>query len=127
MKPYVRPEPLWWWLQSKAYMLFVLREFTSVFIAAYLVLLLRLVQHVAAGPAAYQTYLRWLASPWVLAFQGVALLAAVYHSVTWLRLTPMTVVVRVRGRRIPAVAIVTANVVAWAALSIILVWLVGRA
>jgi fumarate reductase subunit C len=126
VKPYVRPEPVWWWLQSKAYVLFVLRELTSVFIAAYVVLVLRLLQQVAAGPAAYERYLRWLASPWLVSFQAVALIAAIYHSVTWLRLTPMTVVVRVRGRRVPAPVIVTTNVVVWAALSVLMVWLAGR-
>jgi fumarate reductase subunit C len=126
VKALVRPVPLWWWLRSRAYVLFVVREFTSVLIAAYLVVFLILLQRIAAGPSSYESYLHWLAQPAVLAFHLVALAAAFYHSITWLQLTPMTVVIRIRGRRIPAPTIVAANVAAWVALSILIVWLVVR-
>ncbi len=124
MKALVRPVPLLWWLRSRAYVLFAVREFTSVFIAAYLVIFLIFLQRITAGPSSYEGYLRWLAQPAVLAFHLVALVAALYHSVTWLQLTPMTVVIRIRGRRVPAATIVAANLVAWVALSILIVWLV---
>lgn len=124
MKALVRPVPVLWWLRSRAYLLFVVREFTSVLIAAYLVVFLIFLQRIAAGPASYESYLRWLAQPAVLAFHLVALTAALYHSVTWLELTPMTVVIRIRGRRIPAPMIVATNVAAWVAISVLIVWLV---
>ncbi len=124
MKALVRPVPVLWWLRSRAYVLFAVREFTSVFIAAYLVIFLIFLQRIIAGPSSYESYLRWLAQPAVLAFHLVALAAALYHSVTWLQLTPMTVVIRIRGRRVPAATIVAANLVAWVALSILIVWLV---
>jgi len=124
VKALVRPVPVLWWLRSRAYVLFVVREFTSVFIAAYLVIFLIFLQRIAAGPSSHEGYLRWLAQPAVVAFHLVALAAALYHSVTWLQLTPMTVVIRIRGRRVPAATIVAANLVAWVALSILIVWLV---
>jgi fumarate reductase subunit C len=124
VKALVRPVPALWWLRSRAYLLFVVREFTSVLIAAYLVVVLIFLQRIAAGPASYESYLRWLAQPAVLAFHLVALAAALYHSVTWLELTPMTVVIRIRGRRIPAPLIVATNVAAWVATSVLIVWLV---
>lgn len=125
MKALVRPMPMFWWLRSRAYLLFMLRELTSVLIAAYLVVFLIFLQRIAAGPSSYESFLRWLAQPAVLAFHLVALAAALYHSVTWLELTPMTVVIRIRGRRVPARMIVTANVAAWVAVSILIVWLVA--
>ena len=124
MKALVRPIPVLWWLRSRAYLLFMVREFTSVLIAAYLVVFLIFLQRIAAGPASYESYLRWLAQPAVLAFHLVALAAALYHSVTWLELTPMTVVIRIRGRRIPAPMIVAINVAAWVAICVLIVWLV---
>ncbi|OLC28841.1 MAG: hypothetical protein AUH31_08230 [Armatimonadetes bacterium 13_1_40CM_64_14] len=124
MKTLVRPMPMLWWLRSRAYVLFMLRELTSVLIAAYLVVFLIFLQRIAAGPSSYGSYLHWLAHPAVLAFHLVALAAALYHSVTWLQLTPMTVVIRLRDRRVPAATIVAANVAAWVAVSILIVWLV---
>ena len=123
MKALVRPVPMLWWLRSRAYVLFMVREFTSVLIAAYLVVFLIFLQRIAAGPSSYERYLHWLAHPAVLAFHLVALAAALYHSVTWLELTPMTVVIRIRGRRIPAPLIVATNVAAWVATSVLIVWL----
>lgn len=129
MRPYHRPLPLLWWLRTPAYVRFVVRELTSVFIAVYLILLLVLVQRIAAGPAAYEAYLRWLGSPALLGFHLLALAAAVYHTVTWLNLAPLAVVVRVGGRRVPAAAIVAVNLAAWLVISIIVGWLLlqGRA
>ena len=124
MKALVRPVPLLWWLRSRAYVLFVVREFTSVLIAVYLVVFLIFLQRIAAGPSSYESYLPWLAQPAVLAFHLVALAAALYHSITWLQLTPMTVVIRIRGHRVPAPMIVATNVAAWVAISMLIVWLV---
>jgi fumarate reductase subunit C len=124
MKALIRPVPVLWWLRSRAYILFVVREFTSVWIAAYLVVFLIFLQRLAAGPSSYESYLRWLAQPAVVAFHLIALAAALYHSVTWLELTPLTVVIRIRDRRVPARTIVAANVAAWIAVSIVVVWLV---
>jgi len=124
VKALVRPMPLLWWLRSRAYVLFMVRELTSVLIAAYLVVFLIFLQRIAAGPSSYESFLRWLAQPAVLAFHLVALAAALYHSVTWLQLTPMTIVIRIRGRRVPAATIVAANFAVWGALSVLIVWLV---
>ncbi len=123
MKALVRPMPMLWWLHSRAYVLFMVRELTSVLIAAYLVVFLIFLQRIAAGPSSYESFLRWLAQPTVLVFHLVALAAALYHSITWLELTPMTVVVRIRGRRVPARMIVTTNIAAWVAVSVLIVWL----
>lgn len=114
--------PLLWWLRTPAYVRFVIRELTSVFIAAYLVLFLILLQRIGAGPPAYATYLRWLSSPIVLGFHLVALAAAVYHTITWLNLTPLALVVRVGGHRVPPAAIIAVNVVAWLLVSMLMAW-----
>ncbi|MGH2399044.1 MAG: fumarate reductase subunit C [bacterium] len=126
MTTYRRPVPLLWWLGTPAYVRFAIRELTCVFIAAYVILLLILIVRIAAGPAAYEAYLRWLQSPALVAFHVVALAAAVYHTLTWLRLAPLAVVVRVRGRRVPPSAIIGGNVAAWIAISVVLGWIILR-
>lgn len=126
MTTYRRPVPLLWWLGTPAYVRYVIRELTCVFIAAYVILLLILVQRIAAGPAAYEAYLRWLLSPALLGFHVVALAAAVYHTLTWLRLAPLAVVVRVRGRRVPPSAIIAGNIALWIVISVVLGWVLLR-
>ena len=124
MRTYRRPVPFAWWLRTRAYALFVVRELTSVFVGGYALVLLLLLRAVADGPDAYAGFLGALRSPAALLFHAVALAAAVYHSVTWFRLAPMTVALRVGGRRVPGALIVAANYVAWAALSLALGWLI---
>jgi fumarate reductase subunit C len=126
MNPYRRPMPVTWWLHQRAYFLFMVRELTSVGIAAYLVLLLLMVNRLAAGPQSYEAYLRWLASPGMLLFHVVALAAALFHTVTWFNLTPNVLVVRLGEQRIPAAIVAGVNYAAWIAVSIVLAWIVLR-
>lgn len=126
MTPYHRPVPFAWWLGRRAYTLFVVRELTSVFIAAYVVLLLRLLHTLTLGREAYEAYLRFLATPGMVVFHLVALAAAVYHSVTWFSLSPKAMVIRVGEKQAPAGIIVGANYLAWIAVSAIIAWLVLR-
>jgi fumarate reductase subunit C len=83
MKPYVRPMPNTWWLQRGAYIFFMVREVTSVFIAAYLVLFLVMIHRLQQGQAAYESFLECLKSPLAIAFHVVALGFALFHTITW--------------------------------------------
>ncbi|MGH9783716.1 MAG: fumarate reductase subunit C, partial [Terriglobia bacterium] len=44
MKPYVRPISAGWWLKRSSYLLFMLRELSSVFVAGYVVLFLLMIR-----------------------------------------------------------------------------------
>ena len=118
MSPYHRSMEPTWWLSNRAYFLFMTRELTSVPIAAYLILLLVMLHKLAMGREAYEAYLRFLATPGMLAFHAVALVAAVYHSVTWFNLAPMAMALRIRERRVPPMIVIGVNYAAWIALSI---------
>lgn len=126
MSPYRRPMPVTWWLRNRAYFLFMVRELTSVPIAIYLVLLLLLLRNLAAGREAYEASLRFLTTPGMLAVQFVALAAACFHAVTWFNVTPKVLVVRLGEQRVPAAVVVGANVAAWFAVSVMIVWIVAR-
>ena len=62
----------WWWTRKRSYLVFVLRELSSIFIAWFVVYLLLLVYAVGRGEAAYQRFLDWASSPWVTALNVVA-------------------------------------------------------
>ncbi|HET6781610.1 MAG TPA: fumarate reductase subunit C [bacterium] len=123
-RPYHRPMPANWWLTNRAYFMFMIRELTSVFIAIYVVLILVLINRIAAGPDAYRAYLAFLATPGMLVFHIVALAAALFHSITWFNLAPKGLAVRVGERRVPDAVIVGSNFAAWIILSVLLAWIV---
>jgi len=123
-RPYHRPMPGNWWLINRAYFIFMIRELTSVFIAIYLVLLLVLINRIAAGPDAYRAYLAFLATPGMLAFHIVALAAALFHSITWFTLAPKGLAVRLGARRIPDAVIIGSNFAAWIVVSVLLAWII---
>ncbi|MGH9175337.1 MAG: hypothetical protein ACRD1H_13320, partial [Vicinamibacterales bacterium] len=55
-----------WWLHRRAYLTFILRELSSIFVAWFVVYLLILVRAVSQGAASYQQFLDWSAGPVVL-------------------------------------------------------------
>lgn len=126
MSPYRRSMSATWWLTNRAYFLFMVRELTSVFIAAYLVLFLLVLRKLALGRQAYEAYLQFLGRPGMLAFHVVALAAALFHSITWFNLTPNVLVVRVGEKRVPAVVVAGVNYAVWIVVSALLIWIVWR-
>jgi len=123
---YRRPISVWWWTRKRTYFLFVMRELSSLFIAwlvLYLLLLIRAVDH---GPAAYAEFLDRAASPWLVVLNVVAFGFVLLHTVTWFSLTPQAMVVSVRGRRVPAAAIIAGQYAALVVVSALVYWLVTR-
>jgi fumarate reductase subunit C len=116
--------PTFWWLRRRSYLIFVLRELSSVFVAWFVVFLLLLVHAVAQGDAQYRRFLDLSANPWMLALNVVALLFVLFHTITWFNLAPQAMVVRLGGRRVPPASIAAANYLAWALLSALVAWLV---
>ena len=57
----------------------------------------------------------------------VALVAALYHSITWFALSPKAMVVRLGEQRVPPRLVVGANYAAWIVVSAIIAWIVLRA
>ena len=113
-----------WWLRRRSYLVFVIRELTSVFVAWFVVFLLLLVRAVSQGEREYQRFLDLSATPWMLALNVVALFFVVFHTVTWFTLAPQAIVVRLRGRRVPGRLIVGLHFLAWALLSAFMAWVI---
>jgi fumarate reductase subunit C len=118
-KLYHRKMPATWWLTKWSYFLFMLRELSSVFIAVFLVVYLCQIYQLSQGPEAYSAFAQKLASPgWVL-FHLVALLFALYHSITWFQSSAVVLTLRI-GERLISRPIVTAlHVGAWVMVSVL--------
>lgn len=121
---YRRPVPLLWWLERRSYLLFVLRELSSVFVAWFVVYLLLLVNAVSGGAEQYQRFLDWSAGWWVIGLNLVACAFVLLHTITWFGLAPRALVVRVRGRRVPPSWVLAGHYLAWIVLSAGVAWLV---
>lgn len=125
-RTYRRPVSVWWWLRKPTYVLFVLRELSSIFIAWLVAFLVVMIFSVGRGAAAYQHFMSWAGSAWVVVINVIAFLFAALHTVTWFLLTPKAMGMRFRGRAVPARAIITGEYVALAVVSAFVLWLVLR-
>jgi fumarate reductase subunit C len=134
LSPYTRYHPrwyrrrmsVWWWLKNRAYLKFVLRELTSVFVAFFAMLLLWQLQTLGQGPDAYARFTARLRTPLFLTLNVVAFLFVLFHTITWFNLTPTAMVVRVRGKRVPDTIVAGSNYVVWLLLSGIVAWIYMR-
>ncbi len=126
MKPYIRPMPATWWLQRSSYLLFMLRELSSVFVAGYVVLFLLIIRSLSQGPAQYEGLMAALRSPLAILFHVVALAFALLHTITWFNLTPKAMAVWRGEERLPAAMMIIPNYVGWVVVSGVIAWFVVR-
>jgi|GEM_PF-11902 len=117
--------PIFWWLRKFNYVRFITRELTSFAVGYAALLLVAQGFFLARGPEAYETFRRWLLRPWALWFHSLVLLALLYHTVTWLNLTPKAMVIRLGKRRVPDGAVILAHYGAWAVLSGLVLWILA--
>jgi len=129
--PYTEYHPQWqrhpistyWWLARRAYVAFVAREISSVFIAWAVVVLLMLVRAVGQGEDSYREFLAWTATPAVLMLNLISLAFILLHAITWFNLAPAALVLHVRGRRVPGTLITASNYGAFIAVCAVIAWL----
>ncbi len=115
---------IWWWVRKRRHFVFVMRELSSVFVAWFVVFLLLLVAAVGRGAAAYDDFLDWAATPWVVVLNVVALGFVLLHMVTWFNLTPQAMVVRLGSRRVPAWLVIVSQYAGMLLVSGFVLWLV---
>ena len=116
----------YWWLARWAYVKFILRETSSVFVAWIVVLILLQIRALNHGPAAYEEFRTWMATPVMLALSVISFFFVLFHAITWFNLAPKAMAVRMRGKRLPGVAIAAPNYVAWVVVSGIVAWILLR-
>jgi fumarate reductase subunit C len=123
-KWYRHPVPIFWWIHRWTSIKFITREITSVFVAFYAVVLLFHVSAVAQGPEAYESFLSCMKSPVSIGAHLLALLFALFHSVTWFSLAPKGLVVKMGGKRVSGPVIAGSHFVAWLLVSVVAAWIV---
>jgi fumarate reductase subunit C len=121
---YRQPVDKYWWAKRRSYLLFMLREISCLFVAWSVVYVLLLVRAISAGPDSYGRFLDWSANPLVVSLNVVTLIFLLLHAVTWFNLAPRAIVPHIRGRRVPARAVLAGHYAAWFVVSAIVAWVV---
>ena len=121
-----RPMPSLWYLRRRPYLLFMLREFTSLFNALYAVFLLLLLHRLGQGRENHEAFLRLLASPGMIPLHVLALGFSVMHTVTWFNATGKAIPIRRGEERLPDALLAAPNYVAWVLVSVLVVRAVLR-
>jgi len=111
--------PATWWLRKPSYFLFMMRELSSVFIALFLVVFLIQIYQLTSGQEAYVAFAQKLKSPGWVIFHIVALLFALYHSITWFQSTAVVLPLKVGGWEIPRGVMTAINIGALIAVSFV--------
>lgn len=115
-------QPLGWWTRNRHYFFYMLREFTAVPMALWLLWLLVEIQGASNGSAHYYPH----SSPAFIVFSVIVLLFSLYHSVTFLSLAGTILHFKVFDKPVPARLIVLSQFGAWLVASVVvafvLVW-----
>ena len=87
-KLYHRPMSKWWWLQSRVYFLFIVRELTCIFVGYFALVMMWLIHALGQGPDAYAQFTAWMQTRTFSVLNSVALVFLLFHSISGLPLRP---------------------------------------
>ena len=107
--------PADWWTRNRRYFLYVVREFTALPLAVWLLWLLVEIKRAGDGPARYSPH----GSTAFVVFSVIVLLFALYHSVTFLSLSGLIIRVKLLDRTVPSRLITLAMFSLWAGASVV--------
>lgn len=123
-KMYHRKMSIFWWTGSRPYVMFIVRELTSVFVALYAIILLFKIQALKDGPETWEAIMAALSTPFAITLHIVMFVFLIYHSITWFMLAPKAMVLKIGKKRIPGNAIILGNFLMWIVLSAGIAWLI---
>jgi len=119
-KQYVRPMPANWWLQKQPYTVFMLREFTALFVAGYAMFLIVMVYQALQGQDAFTAFVAGLKSPVNIVLHLLVLMMTAYHSATWFNSMAKVVVLWRGEERVSDATIVASGYILWLLATVIL-------
>lgn len=118
-----KPLPRNWWLKKAAYFQFMMRELTSVAIFAYTLLVIWALWS-AAEVGAFSTFYTFLSGSLSVWLHMVILGLALYHTGTWIALTPKVTVLWKDDERVDPDLIAGATSILFLMISGAVIWLV---
>lgn len=110
-----------WWTSSSHYTLYMIREWTSFFVAVFSLLYVYGLSLWASGSRG--AFLDFLRNPGMIAFSFIALIFTVYHALTWFYLLGRVVPLKIGKRTAKPWQALVLNVVILLIISYLVVWL----
>lgn len=111
-----------WWTANRNYVIYMVREWTSLFVAVYSLLFIYGLSLWATGSSI--DFLNFLKNPAMIGFSIVALVFTMYHAVTWFYLLGAVSPVKIgRSKTKPWQALVL-NLILLIIISYLAIWLV---
>ena len=101
----------------------MVRELTAVLVGAYLIFLLVLLHSLGSGQGEFTELMRAMTSPLAMLFHAIALIAALWHSITWFNLTPKAMPFFLGEKRVadPMIA-VAMGYLPWLVVTVLIIW-----
>ncbi len=122
-KDYIRPMPKTWWLQRKGWRWFIVRELTSVFVAAYALFLLCMAMQ-AGTKEDFSVFWDSLQTTGSILFHVAVFLMVTFHTITWFAAAPKALRIYRGEERVPEAIVAGGHFAAWIVVSIVVAWLV---
>jgi fumarate reductase subunit C len=105
-----------WWTRKRHYFLYMVREFTALPLALWLLWLLFEIQRAGRGPSGYYPP---SSTPFIV-FSVICLLFALYHSFTFLKLAGVILHVKLLDKPVPSGLIVVSMFGMWLVASLVI-------
>ena len=109
----------WWWLERSNYLIFILREFSSVFVAYFLLVTLGQLCALTRGPQAYAAFQAHMRQPRIIILNIIALAFLALHTYTWSKLVPKVFFPRRHGHPLPEMTTALPSYILWAIATIV--------
>jgi fumarate reductase subunit C len=105
-----------WWTRKRHYFLYIVREFTAVPLALWLLWLLFEIKRAGGGPNAYYPP----SSTAFIVFSAICLVFALYHTITFLSLAGVIIRLKVLDRTVSSRLIVASQFALWLVASVVI-------
>lgn len=104
--------------------MFIIRELTSIFVAAYAVILLLQLNALRQSAEAWEALMASFSTPFSITLHVVILVFVLFHTITWFKLAPSAMVLKVGKKKIPGSTIIAVNYLMWIVLSTGIAWMI---
>jgi fumarate reductase subunit C len=108
--------PAGWWVRKRHYFLYMVREFTALPLAIWLLWLLVEIKRAGDGASGYVPH----SSPGFVVFSVICLAFSLYHSVTFLKLSGVIIRIKVLDQPLPSRLITASMLAVWVLASIVI-------
>lgn len=123
---YVRPVlKNTWYFKDSNWAIHIVNELTSIFVALFAFVMLWAVGTLAFGREAYQSFLSTLSGPAMVTFMWLLTIVLFYHTYAWFKVTPKAMPIQKGTEFVPGGQIVAGHWVAWAVLTLIVLFFAG--